>query len=796
MKMKKNALYILFLLMLTAFACTREQEIQPSPAVMAETPAGEAACTPGVAIVELDEALTALIEDALAAGSLETKSGALDGVLADLGVSSLERVFPDAGEWEPRHRKAGLHRFYAVRFSTETPVTKAVGDLSAVPGVLKVSPSRKIRLRAGFNDRYLNRQWHLVNTKTPAADIHVQEVWEQYTTGDPSVIVAVMDEAIDYQHEDLAGNIWTDGKGHYGYNAILDDYSLNPVGRNGVGHGTHVAGIIAAVNNNGLGVCGIAGGDAGAGLPGVQVMPIALLAVTDQEVNAYNNDVDDLITSRAFAWSCDHGALISQNSWGLWADGILDGVEDGKVSREELNYFKSLTIDDFPSVKAGVDYFIQYAGCDLDGNQRPDAPMKGGLVLFAAGNEGDLGNDYDPYCVYEPIISVGAFDADGSASFFSQFGDWVDIAAPGGGHSGIWSTLPNGYAYLGYGGADWVGTSMACPHASGVAALIISYFGGPGFTAQRCKEILFGGLSETVGGAKPVGRRLNALASFEYGINGGFGPEPPHENQPPQISLEKTMVSVRAHQEVELRVFISDPDGDPLTVECQPGSTALHFDPEQGTVRITGNQASPGGYQAVFTVTDPEGLSASATLQYALYPNHAPQLVRPLEDQVIYNLDTPARFSVDGIFTDEDGETPVVRAESSRPALLEAHIFEGVLNLTAYGYGLAEVTLTATDALGTSATQTLHVAVKDPGKTLEVYPTATTDYAYVWVETQGTVPVTIEVYSATGSRVLRQSAQGSVHQPIQLDVTGLAPGNYTVAATYAGATRKARLIKY
>ena len=794
--MRKNALYILFLLVLTAFACTREQEIQPSPAVMAETPAGEAACTPGVAIVELDEALTALIEDAVAAGSLETKSGALDGVLADLGVSSLERVFPDAGEWEPRHRKAGLHRFYAVRFSTETPVTKAVGDLSAVPGVLKVSPSRTNRLRAGFNDRYLNRQWHLVNTKTPAADIHVQEVWEQYTTGDPSVIVAVMDEAVDYQHEDLAGNIWTDGKGHYGYNALLDDYSLNPVGRNGVGHGTHVAGIIAAVNNNGLGVCGIAGGDAGAGLPGAQVMPIALLAVTDQEDAAYNNDVDDLITSRAFTWSCDHGALISQNSWGLWADGILDGVEDGKVSREELNYFKSLTIDDFPSVKAGVDYFIQYAGCDLDGNQRPDAPMKGGLVLFAAGNEGHLGNDYDPYCVYEPIISVGAFDADGSASYFSQFGDWVDIAAPGGGRSGIWSTLPKGIAYLGYGGSDWVGTSMACPHASGVAALIISYFGGPGFTAQRCKEILFGGLSETVGGAKPVGRRLNALASFEYGINGGFGPEPPHENQPPQISLEKTMVSVRAHQEVELRVFVSDPDGDPLTVECQPGSAALHFDPEQGKVRIVGNQAAPGGYQAVFTVTDPEGLSASATLQYSLFPNHAPQLVRPLEDQVIYNLNTPVRFIVKDIFTDEDGETPVVRAESSRPALLEAHIFEGVLNLTAYGYGLAEVTLTATDALGLTATQTLRVAVKDPGKTLEVYPTATTDYAYVWVETSGTVPVTVEVYSPTGSRVLRQSAQGSVHQAITLDVTGLAPGNYTVAATYAGATRKARLIKY
>ena len=796
--MNKYRFYLFSLLGLLALACIREAG-DPVPAAPVETPAaeaGEAACTPGLIILELDDDLTALVEEALAAGSLETKSGALDGVLADLGVSSLERVFPDAGEFEPRHRKAGLHRFYAVRFTAETPVTKAVGNLETVPGVLKAAPSRKIRPRAIYNDPYLNRQWHLINTKSPAADIHVQEVWEQYTMGDPSVIVAINDECVDYQHEDLAGNIWTDGEGHYGYNAILDNYSLNAKGTYASGHGTHVAGIVAAVNNNGKGVCGIAGGDAAAGLPGVRIMPIALLYVTAQELNAVGRDTDDLASSRAFTWSCDHGAVISQNSWGWEADGILDGKQDGKVTREELNYFKSLTIDDFPSVKAGTDYFIRYAGCDKDGNQRPDAPMKGGLVLFAAGNEGHMGVDYDPFCVYEPIISVGAFDRNGSASYFSQFGDWVDIAAPGGGNAGIWSTLPKSIASLGYGGEDWGGTSMACPHVSGVAALIISYFGGPGFTADQCRDILFGGLGETIGGSKPIGRRLNALASFEYGIQGGVGPQPPHENHPPQISLEKERVSVRAHQEVELQVYVSDPDEDPLTVECQPGSAALRFDAENNRVLIAGNKATAGVYEAVFTVTDAEGLSASATLQYALFPNHAPQLAQPLEDPVIHSLNTSVRLSVSDIFTDEDGETPAMKAESSNPALLQAHVFEGVLDLNASGYGLVDVTLTATDALGATATQTLRVAVKDPGKALEVYPTATADYAYVWVESLNTVPVSIEVYSATGSRVLQQTAEGSLRQTILLNVTGLAPGSYTVAATYEGATRKARIIKY
>ena len=95
--MKKSLSYLLPIYGLLALACTREPGGEPLPTIPVETPApdaGESACTPGVAIVELDDALTALVEDALAAGGLETKSSDLDNVLADLGVSSLERVFP------------------------------------------------------------------------------------------------------------------------------------------------------------------------------------------------------------------------------------------------------------------------------------------------------------------------------------------------------------------------------------------------------------------------------------------------------------------------------------------------------------------------------------------------------------------------------------------------------------------------------------------------------------------------------------------------------------------------------
>ncbi len=169
----------------------------------------------------------------------------------------------------------------------------------------------------------------------------------------------------------------------------------------------------------------------------------------------------------------------------------------------------------------------------------------------------------------------------------------MDIAAPGGGSSytsAIWSTLPkkSGISTTGYGGSDWMGTSMACPHVSGVAALIVSYFGGQGFTADKARDILFGGLGATIGGNKPVGKKINALASFEYGIEkyGKPGDNPgddpgddpgdnpggdPAQNHPPKISLSVSSLEMAYNDGGrEVTVTVSDPDGDALTVTCDP----------------------------------------------------------------------------------------------------------------------------------------------------------------------------------------------------------------------------------
>ena len=385
--MKKFA-YIVLSVLLSACSAANKENMAPAPEAVEEV------MEKNVATVQFNDELTALVEEALAAGGLVTKSASLDAVLQDLGVEKLERVFPHAGAFEERTRREGLHRFYHVQFRADIPQTKAAEGLAAVPGVLYARSSHRISLRA-FNDPYLPKQWHYVSTS--GADINVQKVWDTYTKGKSSVVVCVVDEPVDPTHEDLKANLWTDGSGHTGYNFARNNYDLSirsEYGDGDFGHGTHVAGTIAAVNNNGKGVCGIAGGDFSAGIPGVRIQSCAIYSG--------QKSANDKQTAAAIKWGADHGAVISQNSWGYAADGFLDGEPDNEISAEELAAFKRSSINDVPDLKAAVDYFIKYAGCDNDGNQLPDSPMKGGVVFFAAGNEN---LDHDLVSTYEPIVS-------------------------------------------------------------------------------------------------------------------------------------------------------------------------------------------------------------------------------------------------------------------------------------------------------------------------------------------------------------------------------------------------------
>lgn len=454
-------------------SCAENMEPASAPAP-AKQEAAEPAFVPGSIIVQLDENQT----DVMAA-------------LGGLGVLSAERLYPDGGRWEARHRAAGLDRWYRVTYDPSArPATKAAADFSSVPGIVYAEPERRLKSSAYFNDPYASQQWALFNdgTKGPkqaaGCDINVEPVWDLYTTGTPNVIVAVIDTGIDIEHPDLASIIVPPGPegskcfvyGYEPYEIPADD------------HGTHVAGIIAAINNNEVGVSGIAGGNDGTG--GVRILSLSMMSEDP-------NDPDHLRqgdASAAFIWAADHGAVIAQNSWTNVYETEEDALSGG------IGYMKT-----------PIDYFIKYAGCDEDGNQLPDSPMKGGVVFFAAGNETwSIGWP----SAYENVISVGALTAQYTRASYSNFGDWVDICAPGGDakeYSLIMSTVAGGYD-------KYQGTSMACPHVSGVAALLISYYGGPGFTNDMLKEKILGGANpDKVVSPVPIGPMLDALGAFTYG---------------------------------------------------------------------------------------------------------------------------------------------------------------------------------------------------------------------------------------------------------------------------------------
>lgn len=426
-----------------------------------------------------------------------TKSGnsVIDNYLAEIGAVKMERVFPYHEEFEERTRKAGLHLWYDIEFDKSNPVTKVAGDIKNLKGIsiveelilpsfpkgkITVSNPEETKASNGLpmNDPGLNRQWHYNNTGTQVqnsvagADINLFEAWKT-ETGSSKIIVSVVDGGIDYDHEDLKANMWSntkeipnngidDDKNGYiddvnGWNFVYNDNKIVAEG-----HGTHVAGTVSAVNNNNIGVCGVAGGNGTYGT-GVKLMSCQ---VFEGESGATTANF-----ARAIKYGADNGALISQNSWGF----VYPGVSSIPAS-----------------LKDAIDYFTQYAGCDAYGNQKSDSPMKGGIVIFAAGNDN---KDYLSYpAAYDGVVAVSSMAPNFVKAYYTNRGAWVDIMAPGGEQSynndprGVYSTLPdNTYGF-------YQGTSMACPHVSGIAALMISKYGRQGYTSETLRRDLLSSL--------------------------------------------------------------------------------------------------------------------------------------------------------------------------------------------------------------------------------------------------------------------------------------------------------------
>ncbi|MBN2129330.1 MAG: peptidase S8 [Sedimentisphaerales bacterium] len=312
--------------------------------------------------------------------------------------------------------------FHRVLIPAEHTPESIVELFQAEPDVEYAELNYYADIFAEPNDTYYSFQWHMQNDTT--GGIYIEDAWE-IETGDPNVIVAVLDTGVAYedfdrfrQAPDLAGTSFVGG-----YDFINDDEHPN----DDQGHGTHVAGTIGQSTDNGLGVAGVAFG--------CSIMPIKVLDV---------NGVGDHFTiARGLIWAADHGAKVINLS--------LGGGDPSKTLEQAVAY----------AYRAGV------------------------TVVCAAGNDFRKGNApsfpaaYDDYC-----IAVGATRYDDRRAPYSNTGSYLDVVAPGGDISvdqnedgyadGIlqqtFSLDPTEFAYF-----FFQGTSMAAPHVSGVAALLISH---------------------------------------------------------------------------------------------------------------------------------------------------------------------------------------------------------------------------------------------------------------------------------------------------------------------------------
>jgi subtilisin family serine protease len=315
-------------------------------------------------------------------------------------------------------------------------IEKIIADYKNDPNVEYVEPNYLYSVVLTPNDPDFSQQWSPQKIAAPAG-------WD-YQIGDSNVVVAVIDTGVDLDHPDLQANIWRnineipgngiddDGNGTIddrdGYNAFASGASP----RDDHGHGTHVAGIVGAVGNNGIGIAGIS-------------WHSKIMAIKGLDASGWG---DDLKLALAITYAAQNGAKIINCSWG--------GFNFSSTISNAIGY----------------------------------AVYRDAIVIAAAGNS-DTSAPYYP-AAYGNVLAVASSDNQDIRSWFSNYGPHIDVTAPG---ESIYSTMPTYHVTLNNSPdnipntyAELSGTSMAAPHVSGLAALILSQ--NPSFYSAHIRQAI------------------------------------------------------------------------------------------------------------------------------------------------------------------------------------------------------------------------------------------------------------------------------------------------------------------
>jgi subtilisin family serine protease len=547
-------------------------------------------------------------------------------------VHAVDQMFDSPAldnKFEQRHRSWGFHLWYQLYLDSDEDIRQIVLAYRDTGLFEVVEPEYKKRLIGSDindldaegivgqimprdwvpDDPMFDDQWHYLNTGqqngTPGADIDLIEAWD-IERGSSAVIVAIIDDGIQYTHPDLADNMWDD----IGYNFVNSSNNVIPGN-----HGTHVAGTVAAVSNNGIGVAGVAGGS-GAG-DGVRLMSCQVF---------YGNDSGGFHLAPVYA--ADNDASISQNSWGY--------TSPGSVNQNVLD---------------AIDYFNQNGGGDA---------LDNGITIFAAGNDNSSGMWYPGY--YSGAFSVAATNNNDVKAWYSNYDTWIDISAPGGETNvvtqrGVLSTVTSSnYTY-------YQGTSMACPHTSGVAALMISLAYGQ-LSADDVADILIqttddhydnnpGFIGMLGSGRLNANNALNITLDY---IDGVLNPRSFDANATSQSEIELTWTQNDDNNEV-LVAWTADGEFGEL---------------EEGVVYNAG-QSIPGGGMVLYRGDDiqytHQYLNASTTYYYRAWsyneaneysfgrPTQTTTHIVPLIPPIEQNFEAPLTMGWEIVDNQGNGQT-------------------------------------------------------------------------------------------------------------------------------------------